>query len=83
MSGDIVIERVKLRRVSPKLGYAEIRQPWVNLAGLKIEQLPDGRLSITPPSRQDAQGRTWPSYSLQPEARAAIEAEIAVLWGWS
>jgi len=75
------IERVRLHRVSPRLGFAEIRLPEVNLAGLKVEQSPDGRLTITPPSRQDAQGRQWPAYSLQPEARAAIEAEITRLWG--
>lgn len=83
MSADIAIERVKLRRVSPQLGYAEIRLREVNLTGLRIEQSPDGRLSFTPPSRQDAQGRVWPCYSLQPEARAAIEAEISALWGRS
>lgn len=80
MTLDYTVERVRLRRVSPQLGFAEIRLPWVNLAGLKVEQSPDGRLKLTPPSRQDGQGRNWPSYSLQPEARAAIEAEIAVLW---
>ena len=80
MNPACTIERVTLRRVSPKFGYAEIRLPWVNLTGLKVEQSADGRLTFTPPSRQDAQGRTWPSYSLQPEARAEIEAEIAVLW---
>ena len=37
----------------------------------------------TPPSRQDGQDRNWPSCSLQPEARTAIEAEIAALWARS
>lgn len=80
MNLDCTIERIRLHRVSARLAYAEIRLPLVNLSGLKVEQSPDGRLKLTPPCRPDAQGRQWPSYSLQPEARAAIEAEIARLW---
>lgn len=81
MNPDCTIERVLLRRVSASLGFAEIRLREVNLTGLKVEQMPGGRLKVTPPSRQDALGQARPIYALQPVAREAIEAEIATLWG--
>lgn len=77
------VERVRLHRISPTLGFAEVRLPWVNLTGLKIEERPDGRLMITPPTRQDGRGRVWNVYSLQPGAREAIEREVACLWARS
>ena len=77
------IERVRLHRVSPTLGFAEVRLPSVNLHGLRIEEGSDGRLTIKPPERQDARGRTWPVYALQPETREAIEREVACLWARS
>lgn len=77
------VERVRLHRVSPTLGFAEVRLPWVNLHNMRVEERPDGRLTIKPPERQDGQGRCWPVYALQPGCRASIEAEIAVLWARS
>ena len=77
---DFDVERVHLNRVSPTLGFADVRLDAVNLHGLRIEQGASGQLTIQPPGRQDRDGRSWPAYSLQPGWREAIEHEIAKLW---
>ena len=76
----VMVERIRLHRVSPTRGFCDIRLPAVNLCGLRIEEQPDGRLTIRPPETTDAQGRSWPVFSLQPLHREAIEAEIALAW---
>ena len=82
-AGLAVVERVRFRRISPTLGFADVRLHAVNLHNLRIEQNPDGRLTIRAPEQQDKHGRRWPAYSLQPECQASIEAEIGVLWARS
>ena len=77
------VERVRLRRISQTFGFADVRLAAVNLHDLRIEEGQDGRLTIKPPERLDAQGRRWPAYSIQPECRACIEAEIRILWARS
>lgn len=77
------VERVRLYRVSRTLAFADVRLPWVNLTGLRIEESASGRLTVTAPVRPDRNGLSRPIYSLQPVAREAIEAEIAVLWARS
>lgn len=73
------IERVRFRRISPTLAFADVRLREVNLCNLRIEEGHDGRLTIKAPEHKDKLGRCWPAYSLQPECRASIEAEIAAL----
>ena len=74
------VERVRLHRVSRTLAFADVRLPWVNLTGLKVEECAAGRLTVTPPERPDRNGCARPVYALQPVARELIEAEIALLW---
>jgi hypothetical protein len=75
-----VIERITLRRITPRLGFADVRLTHVHLCDLRVEQRGTGGLQISPPVRTDGKGRRWPCYALQPGTREAIEAEIAVLW---
>ncbi len=77
------VERIRLRRISLTLGFAEVRLPGVNLCHLRVEERHDGQLTVRPPTQTDKQGRTWPAYTLQPLWREAIEAKIAVLWAQS
>ncbi len=77
---DRIVERIRLRRVSPTLAFAEVRLPGVNLHGLRVEQRPGGSLTIQAPERQDSAGRTWPVYALQPSTREAVLAEVERLW---
>lgn len=77
------VEYVRLRPISPTLAFADVRLRAVNLHNLRIEQGPDGCLTIKAPEQQDKQGRRWPAYTLQPACRVAIEAEVAVLWACS
>ena len=79
-AGAAVVERVRFRRISPTLAFADVWLRAVNLHNLRIEQGPDDRLTIKAPEHQDKHGRRWPAYSLQPECRASIEAELSVLW---
>lgn len=81
--GVVVLERVLLRRVTTTLAYASVRLPYVHLSGLKVEATPGGHLTITPPGRLDSVGRFWPNYSIQPECKVAVEAEIARMWARS
>ena len=74
-----VVERVTLRRVTPQLGFAAVRLAGVNLTGLRVEER-DGHLLLTAPETVDGQGRRWPVYALQPGAREAVEAAVAVQW---
>lgn len=76
----VTAERIRLHRTSPTRGYCDVRLAAVNLCGLKVEELPNGTLSIKPPETTDAQGRCWPVFSIQPLYREAIEAEIAAMW---
>lgn len=79
----VTIERVRFRRVSPTLAFADVRLREVNLCNLRIEKGHDGCLIIKAPEHKDKLGRCWPAYALQPECRASIEAEIAILWARS
>ncbi len=76
------VERVTLRRVTRQLGFATVRLAGVNLMGLRVEER-DNRLTLQVPETVDGQGRRWPVYALQPGARAAVEAAVAVQWGKS
>ena len=77
------VERVRLRRISRTFGFVDVRLSSVNLHDLRIEEGQDGQLTIKPPEHFDKQGRRWPAYSLQPECRALVEAEIRALWNRS
>ncbi|MBV8093129.1 MAG: hypothetical protein JO110_07820 [Acetobacteraceae bacterium] len=77
------LERITLRRVSPTFGFADVRLPGVNLCGLRVERRRDGPLIIRPPEQIDREGRSWPTYSLQPGTREAVEAAIKDLWARS
>jgi len=76
-----LVERIALRRLSPRFGFVDVRLPLVNLHDMRIEVQGDGTLSIRPPARTDQHGREWPAYHLQPGAREAVEQEILRLWG--
>ena len=80
MTAAALVERVSLRRISPVLGFADVRLEQVNLRSMRVEMRPDGRLTITPPQQQGRDGRSWPLYALQPGVREAIEQAIAVVW---
>jgi hypothetical protein len=80
LDNEEAVERVRLVRVSPVFGFADIRLPAVNLHDLRIEVDHRGELRFTPPVRNDARGRAWPAYSLQPGTREEIHAAIAALW---
>ena len=80
LDGAELLERVRLVRVSPTFGFAEIRLLAANLHSLKVELDSCGRLRLTAPTRTDKHGRTWPAYSLQPGAAEEIERAIARLW---
>jgi hypothetical protein len=76
-----LIERISLRVVSPRFGIASVRFDAVNLHHLVVEALPDGKLRIRPPQVVTRSGRELGNaYALQPYAREAIEAAIAVVW---
>jgi hypothetical protein len=75
-----LVERVRLVRVSPTLAFAEVRFFPVNLFSLRCEVDSKGKLQLTAPTRPDSRGQARPCYALQPEARAAIEAEVTRLW---
>ena len=78
-----VAEFIRLRRVTPTLGFATVRLPGVLLNDLRIEQRETGALIIQPPQRTDQHGRTWQHYALQPGTREAVEREIGALWAAS
>lgn len=75
-----LIERITLRRLSPRFGFADVRLPDVNLHDMRVELRNDGTLSIRAPARTDQHGREWPAYHLQPGTREAIECAIAAVW---
>jgi hypothetical protein len=78
-----VVEFVRLRRVSPTLGFATVRLPGVLLNDLRVEQRESGALTIQPPRRKDRHGRVWQHFALQPGLREAVEREIGALWAAS
>ncbi len=78
-----LVERVSLRRVSPGLGFVDVRLPAVHLCSLRVEQQRDGTLAITPPTQADRNGRPWPLYALQPGTREAVEAAVRDVWARS
>jgi hypothetical protein len=78
-----VAEFIRLRRVSPTLGFASVRLPGVLLNDLRVEQHETGALTIQPPQRKDRHGRLWQHYTLQPGTREAVEREIGALWAAS
>jgi hypothetical protein len=77
------IERVRLRKLSPTLAFADVRLAEVNLHGMRVELDAGGGLKITAPVRTDARGREWPSFSLQPGVREEVHRAIASLWSAS
>ena len=79
----IAAERISLRRVSPTLGFADVRLAAVHLRGLRVEQTPSGRITVKPPEQRDSQGRAWPLYALQPGTREQVEAELCAMWARS
>jgi hypothetical protein len=64
-----VVEFVRLRRVSPTLGFATVRLPGVLLNDLRVEQRDTGALTIQPPRRKDRHGRVWQHYAAARYAR--------------
>ena len=80
MTGAHGVERVSLRRVTPTLGFADVRLAQVNLRSMRVEVQADGRLTVTPPEQKGKDGRSWPLYALQPGTREAVEREIAAVW---
>lgn len=83
MGAHFQIERVSLRRVSPMLGFAAIRVSGANLSGMRVEELPDGRLCCTAPTNSGRDERSWPNWALQPGWREGVEREVACLWATS
>jgi hypothetical protein len=76
-------ECVRLRRVSPTFGFADIQVCGIHLTGLRVEPQADGRLAITPPTRTDREGRTWPVFTLQAGVAEEVAVELARLWALS
>jgi hypothetical protein len=78
-----LVERVTLRRINPTFGIADVRLAAVHLRGMRVRERSDGSLEITAPVETGRDGRTWPTYYLQPGARESVEAEIAAIWARS
>jgi hypothetical protein len=76
-----IAEFIRLRRVSPTLGFATVRLPGALLIDLRVEQQETGALTIQPPQRKDRHGRLWQHYA--PGTREAVECEIGALWAAS
>ena len=79
----VTIERVTLRRINSTFGFASVRVPGVNLLGMRVTEMSDGRLVCIPPETMGNQGQRWPAWALQPGWRENIEREIACLWARS
>ena len=74
------VELVRLNRINAEFGFAAVRLPGVMLHGIAVRQAPDGDLRITCPSTADRTGKRWPSFSLQPGTREAVETAIRACW---
>jgi len=74
------VEVVKLRRINSTFAYGAVRIPGVCLNGTAVTDRGGGKLEISYPATVDKNGTAWPTYSLQPGAREAVEAAIVTVW---